>query len=181
MGRRYRGVLDDGIAEDFFEEVRFLRDQMGAGEFSNKSIIEDGVDAVCDVLDTFTKLYERCEGNDREEIQDFWNDGDRMDHLQALVVEILSLQVFGGLGLTYLPTYIQPEEGYYAKMVSEVEEAIQLLPKAFARGEHDGDIWERLWAACHKAHFLAATLPAGGCRTPFDPNPHNSQMKGHIP
>ena len=174
MGRRYRGVLEDGIVEDFFDEVHFLLGQTGAGEFSNKSTIEDGIDTVCDVLDTFTKLYERCEGNDREEIQDFWNDGDRKDRLQALVRKIRDLQVFGGLGLTYLPKYIQPEEGYYAKMVSEVEEAIQLLPKAFARGEYDGGVWERLWTACHKAHFLAATLPAGGCRTPFDLNPYNS-------
>ena len=145
--------------EDFFDEVHFLLGRTGAGEFTNKSVIEDGIDTVCDVLDTFTKLYERCEGNDREAIQDFWNDGDRIDHLQALVRGIRDLQVFNGLGQIYLSTYLQaPEESYYERMVSEVEEAIQLLPKAFARGEHDGSIWERLWAACHKAHFLAATL-----------------------
>ena len=173
MGRRYRGVLEDGIVEDFFDEVRFLLGRMGSGESSNKFIIEDGIDTVCDVLDTFTKLYERCEGNDREAIQDFWNDGDRIDHLQALVLGIRDLQVFNGLGQIYLSTYLQPEEGYYERMVSEVEEAIQLLPKAFARGEYDGGIWERLWAACHKAHFLAATLPAGGCRRPFEPDPYS--------
>ena len=43
MGRRYRGVLEDGIVEDFFDEVRFLLGRMGAGEFSNKAIIEDGI------------------------------------------------------------------------------------------------------------------------------------------
>ena len=169
MVRRYRGELVDGILEDFIEELDILSQHWGAGEFSFKALLEDEVDTICDLLDTFGKLYERKYEHEVIEPEGFWHESDRQSRLDELVSVVGKLHLFGITGDNYLPAYIEPEEGYYQDKVMQIKQAINLLPKATMDSEAEADIFEQLQAARQAAHFMAATLPRSGSRTALSP------------
>ncbi len=169
MARRYRGDLNNGILEDFIEELGTFSQQSGAGEFSFKTLLEDEVDTICDLLDTFGKLYERKYDHGMIKPEGFWHEPDRRSRLDELVSAARKLHLFGGIGDIYLPTYTQPEQGYYQAMAMQVKQAIDLLPKATMDSEADSDTFDRLQAARQSAHFMAATLPRGGSPTELRP------------
>ena len=165
MARRYRGDLHDGILDDFIEELDILSQHWGAGEFSYKAILEDEVDTICDLLDTFGKLYLRKYEQEVIEPDGFWNESDRESRLDELVSAVGQLRLFGGTGNIYLPTYTQPEKGFYQEMVIQIKQAINLLPKATMDNKAEAEIFDQLQVARQAAHFIAATLPRGGSRT----------------
>ena len=169
MARRYRGELVDGILEDFIEEFELLSRRWGAGEFTYKGLLEDEIDTVCDLLDTFGKLYERKSEPDVIEPEGFWHEANRQGRLDKLVSVVGKGHLFGITGSTYLPTYDQPDTGYYQNMVLQVKQAIDLLPKATMESEAEAEIIDQLQTARQAAHFMAATLPQGGSRTGFRP------------
>ena len=111
MVRRYRGELVDGILEDFIEEFEILSRRWGAGEFSYKFLLEDEVDTICDLLDTFGKFYARKYDLEVIEPEGFWHESDRQSRLDELVSVVGKLHLFGITGGNYLPTYIQPVKG----------------------------------------------------------------------
>ena len=162
MSRHYRNQLSDGILEDFIEEFQFLSQQSRAGETSYKLLIEDEIDAICDVLDTFGELYQRKCNSEDIQPAGFWYEADREKRLRHLVILVESLHIFGVTGGIYLPTYTQPEKGYYQEMVVQIKEAIKSLPEAMLADEAKHDIDDFLCKARQNAHFLAATLPLGG-------------------
>ena len=168
MSRHYRNQLSDGLLEDFIEDFQFLSQQSGAGEFTYKSLIEDEIDAICDVLDTFGELYQRKYNSEDIQPAGFWYEVDREKRLRHLVILVESLHVFGGTGSTYLPTYTQPGKGYYQEMVMQIKEAIKSLPEAMLANEANHDIDDFLCKARQNAHFLAATLPLNGSPTPLN-------------
>ena len=169
MVRRYTGDLNDGILEDFIEELGILSQQWGAGEFTFKALLEDEVDTICDLLDTFGKLYARKYNQEAIEPEGFWHEPDRQSRLDELVSAVGRLHLFGVTGDIYLPTYRQPETHYYEEMAKQIKQAIDLLPKATMDNEADADIFDRLQAARRTAHFMAATLPRGGSSTGLSP------------
>ena len=127
------------------------------------------MDTICDLLDTFGKLYARKYDLEVIEPEGFWHESDRQSRLDELVSVVGKLHLFGITGDDYLPTYIQPEEGYYQEMVMQIKQAIDLLPRATMDSKADADIFDQLQGARQAAHFMAATLPRGGSIAALSP------------
>ena len=129
------------------------------GEISFKLLLEAEVAVLSDMLDTLWRLYaKKCDG------ETVCLPADQLARLTDLA---LGLRVFGGTGRLYLPTYVQPEYGYYKNAVARIRKAVVSLPGVFAVAETKEDVFGGLAKASQEAYFLAATLPRGGTRTPL--------------